>query len=182
MANIQSQQSRLLIRYNRLFEKQNTDFSVFGFLGAQPDLGVNATKTVNDNLVTYFEFSVRKGRNPIFTDFSGTSGTNQQQDTFVDAMFGVNYTFNNGLNLVMEYWHKGSGYTAQQWNQLESHTQAATRLLQTREYLLGINQLVQLNQALNPIYLRQDYFFSRLNYTNTFAELSLLYLFNLSSG
>jgi hypothetical protein len=179
MGTLQQPQSRLLLRYNQLFEKFNSDFSGFLFVGERPGLGMNLSKTMTDNWVMYTELSLRKGRDRFIENI-----TQQNSNKIVvDALLGANYTFNNGLNFILEYWHKGSGYDNKEWKVLNNLTSISSSQLNTANHAQGIVNLVQINQGLIPNYLRQNYLFSRFSYSNNWlGDLSLVHLFNLDDS
>lgn len=179
MGTLQQPQSRLLLRYNQLFEKFNSDFSGFLFVGERPGLGMNLSKTMTDNWVMYTELSLRKGRDRFIENITQQNS----HEVVVDALLGANYTFNNGLNFILEYWHKGSGYDNKEWKTLNNLASISSSQLNTANHAQGIANLVQINQGLTPNYLRQNYLFSRFSYSNDwFGDLSLVHLFNLDDS
>jgi hypothetical protein len=140
---------------------------------------MNLSKTMTDNWVMYTELSLRKGRDRVIENITQASG----HKVVVDALLGGNYTFNNGLNFILEYWYKGSGYDNREWNALTNLTSISSSQLNTANYAQGVANLVQINQGLAPNYLRQNYLFSRFSYSNAwFGDLSLVHLLNLDDG
>ncbi len=177
---IQSSQTRLLLRYNQLFEQWNTDFSGYLFLGKRPGVGMNLSKTVNDNWVMYSELSLRKGRDRAINNVT----FHNDDEMFVDALVGSNYTFDNGVSFYLEYWHQGAGYSRQEWRDVLTQTVNSSQQLNTINHASGLNQLITINQGLTPRYLRQNYLFSRFSYgfNSLNLELSLVHILNIDDS
>ena len=177
LGTLQKEQSRLLLSYNYFFESFNGDVSSYFFIGERPGIGLNMSKSVNDNLIVYSELSLRKGRNKGFTNFTD-DGDN---DLYSDALVGLNYAFTNGLNIYSEYWHKSSGYDDSEWEHIRRETiTGIDALYREPNFSLGLNQLGSVNLGLTPRFLRKNYLFNRLGYSITeFLDISLVHILNL---
>ncbi len=175
----QPEKNRLLLRYNQLLEAWNTDVTGFVFLAEREGLGLNLSTTVNDNWVVYADVSLRRGRD---RQLEGVT-THHHKNVFTDAVLGSNYSFNNGLGWYAEYWYQENGYSDSEWQSLIDLSQQSTAQLNSPAHGLGIEQLVSINQALKPLYLRQHYLFNRLSYAiDSNTETSLSHIFNLDDN
>lgn len=177
MGSLQKDQTRLVLSYNYFFESFNSDVSSYFFIGDRPGIGLNLSKSVNDNLILYSELSLRKGRDEKFTNVIH----NDDNDIYSDALVGLNYAFKNGLNIYSEYWHKSSGYSNSEWDHVVRETKTGINALSSESsFNSGFNQLGAVNLGLTPRFLRRNYLFNRLSYSVTdFFDMSLVHILNL---
>ena len=174
--SIQDSQSRLLLRYNKLFQEWNTDVTGYLFMGQIPGLGLNFSNTINDNWIVYSELSLRKNRDREILNI--TSNTNH--NIFVNMLIGTNYTFTNDISLYLEYWHQGSGFDKTEWNNILNATEIYSNQLNTMDLPSGNAGLGQINSSLRSRFLRQNYLFSRVSYpVGQNLDLSLVHILNL---
>ncbi|MCF6204427.1 MAG: hypothetical protein L3J59_12305 [Methylococcaceae bacterium] len=179
MGMIQKEQTKLLLSYNYFFESIDSDISSFLFIGERSGIGFNFSKNMNDNWILYSELSFRKGRDKLFI----RNNEDTRDDIYIDAIFGSNYTFNNGLNIFLEYWHKSNGYDGNEWNTIIEETNFGISHINNNNLKIGIPQLGKINQSLRARFLRQNYLFSRFSYSfNKYFDLSLVHILNIDDS
>lgn len=173
---VQDTSSRFLLSYSQLFAELNTDVGLFLYDAQHDGVGLTLSKTFTDNWVAYAEMSVDKGRDRSITGIT----QNDDQDRYLEAVIGSSFTFDNGLNHIIEYWHHGAGYTDQEWDDINATIDFASSQLNTVNALNGFQQLGAINQGLTPNLLRKNYLFNRLSYPipGYQMELSLVHIAN----
>nr|VFK63177.1 MAG: hypothetical protein BECKUNK1418G_GA0071005_103027 [Candidatus Kentron sp. UNK]VFK71386.1 MAG: hypothetical protein BECKUNK1418H_GA0071006_106316 [Candidatus Kentron sp. UNK] len=187
---LQDRKDRLQLKLALLYPEINTDMEILGLVSAdRPGIGVNLSHTLDDATVLYAESALRRGRDRsvIATDTSGNRIVEGDQNkNYFDSVMGGQYTFDNGVNLILEYQYNENGYSSSEWGAIQTFLQTNTQALSTPQTVArAIGNLRQGNQeiiGMDP--LRQQYLFSRLNYPQSWGDTdsSLILLQNLDDG
>lgn len=172
------EQSRFLLRYDQLLPSLNGDFSSLLFFGDRPGVGFSYSQTLNENLLWYSEISFRDERDRSIANITESTNDN----IYVEANIGSNYTFRNGLNWYTEYWYMENGYDDREWAAITNLIDTSSAQLNTPNRGNGLAQLVAVNQGFQPIYLRQHYLFNRLHYGIDNKKFTMVYIQSLESN
>ncbi len=82
-----------------------------------PSWGANFTDVIGQNFEWHGELLVhRRALQPLPAGIDATGGRRRE----VSALLGFQYTFNVGVNVVLEYYHDGNGLDLGAWRQLTS--------------------------------------------------------------
>lgn len=156
------------------------DFSLHYFYRERHNFGFAITKVFGDALELHSEGRVTRGSavltpykrsediffgttlvQPAFYDFEARSQTSY----FARLLFGGQYTFENKLNLSLEYYYNGEGYTRAQMNTLYDALELAGTRYNDSAYLGNPYRLFLLSANLNFNFLSmgQHYAFMRLS-------------------
>jgi hypothetical protein len=157
-------------------------------LEGKPFVGLAYEWTASDSLELHAEFSWREGRKtPNFNAAEIFPGgwlaeysLERDDQRYLNGLLGMQYSFSNNLNLIIEYYYQEDGYNESRWNALR------TQLVQQRQqwqdgvlseaslgFLLATHQWLRL--------LHRDYAFVRLAMPDVWgdAEVSLFGRHNL---
>ena len=152
IGSVQTKRSRLLLRYERLLEKWNSDVAGSVFIGDRPGIGMNYSQALGSNWVWYSEWSLREGRDRNILNVTRDS----EEEKFFEGVIGSNYTFLNGVTWYAEYWYLENGYDNQEWREIVNLTAQSAGRLNTLNHESGLSQLVAINEGFRPRYLRQN--------------------------
>jgi hypothetical protein len=171
----------LALRYGLLLG--SLDLAVMG--AWQPDgrdaLAASAGFVLGDALGLHLEVAGGRGSEALFprTVASGEplqlygrdylASFKQGEDRiFWEYLLGVNYTFDNGFNIIAELFHSDHGLDAREWDRFLEHARFSRDLLEAPGYgpVDGDRTLPQINvlqalQSLEQSRVRQDYLFLR---------------------
>nr|VFJ45920.1 MAG: hypothetical protein BECKFM1743A_GA0114220_100306 [Candidatus Kentron sp. FM]VFJ46019.1 MAG: hypothetical protein BECKFM1743C_GA0114222_100336 [Candidatus Kentron sp. FM]VFK07048.1 MAG: hypothetical protein BECKFM1743B_GA0114221_100306 [Candidatus Kentron sp. FM] len=186
---LQEQDTRLRFKLALLYPEIDTDMEVIGLAtGERPGVGVNVSHTLNDSMVLYTESALRRGRDRsiVITDVSNNRIVDGNQDKYYfNGIAGGHYTFDNGVNLILEYLYNENGYSSGEWRAVQSFFQSNTQAITTPAVAQAIGNLGQGNQKIigNDL-LRRQYIFSRVNHPQWWGDTdsSLILLQNLEDG
>ena len=151
-------------------------------LEGKPFAGLAYEWTASDALELHAEISWREGRKiPGFMAtevFPGgwLAGYTPERDDerYLNGLIGLQYSFSNNINLIVEYYYQEDAYSESDWNQLsgqlqQQHAQWQNQLLPDASlgFLLTTHQWLRL--------LHRDYAFARLAIPDVWSdgELSL---------
>nr|VFK37868.1 MAG: hypothetical protein BECKTC1821E_GA0114239_1001125 [Candidatus Kentron sp. TC]VFK43098.1 MAG: hypothetical protein BECKTC1821D_GA0114238_10157 [Candidatus Kentron sp. TC]VFK51349.1 MAG: hypothetical protein BECKTC1821F_GA0114240_100157 [Candidatus Kentron sp. TC] len=187
---LQDRKDRLQLKLALLYPEIDTDLEVIGLATAdRPGIGVNLSHTFNDSTVLYTESALRRGRDRsvIVADAAGNRIVEGDRNKgYFDSVVGGRYTFDSGVNLILEYRYNGNGYGSGEWGTIQEFFETNTRGLSTPETIAkAIGNLGQGNREIIGVdSLRQRYLFSRLNYPQSWGDIdsSLILLNNLDDG
>nr|VFK27544.1 MAG: hypothetical protein BECKMB1821G_GA0114241_102842 [Candidatus Kentron sp. MB]VFK32094.1 MAG: hypothetical protein BECKMB1821I_GA0114274_102941 [Candidatus Kentron sp. MB]VFK75644.1 MAG: hypothetical protein BECKMB1821H_GA0114242_10287 [Candidatus Kentron sp. MB] len=185
MGDLQQEDTQLQLKLALLYPELDTDIELLGLLIAdRPGVGVNLSHTFNNSTVLYTESALRRGR-----DRSVVAGDRIQEDNRNNYRFngvaGGQYTFDNGVNLIMEYLYDENGYSSGEWRAVQGFFQSNTADLSTPGAPQAMANLGLGNQEIiDKALLKQQYLFSRLNHPQWWgdADSSLILLKNLDDG
>lgn len=179
LAQFNRQQAHWLKIYQLVY---GYDISLHYFYRERHNIGFAATKVFGDALELHAEGRVTRGsavltpykRNddiffgtmlmqPALYDFAARS----QESYFARVLFGGQYTFENKLNLSLEYYYNGEGYTNAQLDTLYDGLELAGSRYTNNAYLLPIGNpyrlfLLSANLNFNFLSMGQHYAFMRL--------------------
>lgn len=123
---LQSAPTRYMLGITRTLTDLDADATLTAYGGDRPALGANLSATLGDALVAYTETSFRRGRDRAEVMVSGTGagsaygiGTDDEQ-VFVNALGGAQYTFGNGVNVNAEYFRNGEGYSGAEMDRISA--------------------------------------------------------------
>ncbi len=161
------QYSYLLTR-EQLFASSQITLNLASLEG-KPFAGLAFEWTASDALELHAELSWREGRKiPGFSAvevFPGTWLANYETERgdafYLNGLLGLQYSFSNNINLIVEYYYQEDGYGEFDWNRLsgqlmQQRTQWQSNLLPEAAtgFLLGTHRWLRL--------LHRDYAFARL--------------------
>jgi len=190
IGDLQDRKDRLQMKLALLYPEINTDMEVIGLVTAdRPGVGVNLSHTLNDSTVLYTESALRHGRNRsvIVADTAGGGRIvrGDQDSVYFNGVAGGQYTFNNSVNLIMEYLYDENGYSSGEWGAVKGFFRSNTAALSTPAAAQAMANLGQGNQAIiDRDLLKQQYLFSRINHPHWWGDTdaSLILLKNLDDG
>lgn len=176
-----------LLSREQLFASSQLTLNVANLEG-KPFLGLSYEWTASDALELHAELSWREGRKiPGFTASQAFPDTwlaryDSARDNrrYLNGLMGLQYSFSNNINIIVEYYYQEDGYDESEWNSLTSqliqqHTQWQANLLPDASmgFLLGTHQWLRL--------LHRDYAFARLAVPDVWGdgEVSLFGRHNL---
>ena len=176
-----------LLSREQLFTSSQLTLNLASLEG-KPFLGLSYEWTASDALELHAELSWREGRKiPGFTATEAFPGawlasyqTARDNTHYMNGLLGMQYSFSNNINLIVEYYYQEDGYGESEWNQLadqliQQHAQWQANLLPDAALglLLGSHQWLRL--------LHRDYAFARLAFPDVWgdAEVTLFGRHNL---
>lgn len=180
------QYSYLLTR-EQLFESSQLTVNLAQLEG-KPFAGFSYEWTASDNLELHGEFSWREGRKtPDFSTAELFPGgwlaeypLERDDERYFNGLLGMQYSFSNNINLIVEYYYQDDAYNESRWNKLRTQVQQQNQQWQSAVlpdaslgFLLTTHQWLRL--------LHRDYAFVRLALPDVWddGELSLFARHNL---
>lgn len=164
---LQSEPTRYMLGITRTLSDLDADATLTAYGGDRPALGANLSATLGDALVTYMETSFRRGRDRAEVGAAGTGagtvygiGTDEER-MFVNALGGAQYTFGNGVNVNVEYFRNGEGYSGAEMDRI-SALRAASLPRGSQAAVLGALQ-ARTRGLLSSQNLRRHYAFLRVS-------------------
>jgi hypothetical protein len=161
------QYSYLLTR-EQLFASSQLTLNLASLEG-KPFAGLAFEWTASDALELHAEWSWREGRKiPGYSSaevfphaWLANYDTERDDERYLNGLIGLQYSFSNNINLIVEYYYQEDGYGEAEWNRLsaqlmQQHAQWQSHLLPDASmgFLLGTHQWLRL--------LHRDYAFARL--------------------
>lgn len=158
------------------------DFSLVGHYRETDRLeaGTNCSYVVGDNLELHGEFLGKKGSSALYHEII-TTDDNQQifssnpyvplfehsNQIFYKLLLGGQYTFENGINIALEYYRNTDGLTTTEWKRWMKFVKFQSDIqrgqIPVAPELVGPSRynLLWALQTLSPRGAMQDYFFGR---------------------
>jgi len=169
--------------------------------GDRLEVGTNWSYVIGQNLELHGEFLAKRGSsflyhqiiasdNPeqIFASYPYVALYDHSNDIFYKLLVGGQYTFDNGLNVTIEYYRNLDGLTRGEWNQWMKFVKfqngiqqgaiaAAPELIQPSRY-----NLLWALQTLSPRGTMRDYLFGREYYSVNAWSFEFIQLLNADDG
>jgi hypothetical protein len=170
---LQEEKTRFSFKGDFLLDTLNTDFSLLYFNSQKSGIGMNTSTSIGEPLVLYTETALRWGKTGKklkltkegIPNISPDIYTLEQVDnSYLNLVFGGQYTFNDGTNVICEYIYNGAGYNQDEWNFFydvidysykEYKKDFVKESMQTN--LLQANDIMDFNK------MRKHYIFARIN-------------------
>lgn len=206
----QIKNSKLYWSENEIAARANTylggfDLSLVGHYksGNRLELGFNSSCVIGDNLEIHGEVLGKKGSSQeyheilnsnngvqkFFTTYPYSGIYDSSEKLFWKILVGSQYTFDNGLNVVLEYYHNDDGLSPSQWktwldfvkfhNNIQNGTiEVASELVDASKH----NLLWALKTLSTTRGVMKDYFFTRIYYSENDWISELLCMINANDG
>jgi hypothetical protein len=148
------------------------------------EIGFNWSKVVGSNLEFHSEVLAKKGSSvhyhqiitsdneqQIFSSNPSITLYNQSDRIFSKILFGGQYTFENGINLVLEYYHDAEGLNRIEWQRwmkfikFQNSIQQGLITVSPKLREISRNNILWAMQTLSPRGTMSDYFFAREFYS-----------------
>ncbi len=169
-----NKESRQLYKISaRPFDKLNLEFLYFK--EKRLNAGSNMELTLTDNLILHFEGSAAKGSSIRTVESWQYSGDNyysfaeRDNKIYYKAVSGLNYTFSDMHNMIIEFYYNGEGYSKMEWEKyfsmLEySNTHYISPGVPYSNYISAASLMYQ------PTRMSRYYLFLRLSKQNIFLD------------
>lgn len=142
-------------RAYRLILNTDVSFVARGGPGVRSE-GFSLARIFGDALELHAEAAWNQNGTRTVPD--GATLATRHSDT-AQYLLGGQYTLSHDVNLVVEYFHDGNGYTAAEWNDFRAAADTAGQLLATGDP----RALLALNRAYGASSVGRDYAFQRLS-------------------
>ncbi len=148
--------------------------------GDRLELGANWSYVVGNNLELHGEFLGKRGSSNLYHEIIGTDDSHQifssypytamygnSGRTFYKLLVGGQFTFGNGINIAVEYYHDEEGLSGLQWNRWMNYVKFQSDiqrgLVHISPDLVGAsrNNLLWALYTLSPRGAMRDYLFGR---------------------
>nr|VFJ92183.1 MAG: hypothetical protein BECKLFY1418B_GA0070995_10327 [Candidatus Kentron sp. LFY]VFJ93135.1 MAG: hypothetical protein BECKLFY1418A_GA0070994_10299 [Candidatus Kentron sp. LFY] len=189
VGDLQDQKHRLQLKLALLYPEIDTDMEVIGLLTTdRPGIGVNVSHTLNDSTVLYTESALRRGRDRPVIVSNGDEDRIVEGDrnsNYFHGVVGGQYTFDSGVNLILEHLYNENGYSSSEWGEIQGFFRANTAALSTPDSVQAAADLARGNQAMiDRDLLRRQYLFSRLNHPQWWGDTdsSLILVKSMNDG
>jgi hypothetical protein len=157
----------------RPFDKLNLEFLYFK--EKRDSAGSNMEFTLTDNLILQFEGSATKGSSIRTVESGQYSGDiyysfdERDNKIYYKAVSGLNYTFSDMHNMIIEFYYNGEGYSKKEWEKyfsmLEySNTHYVSHGVPYSNYISAASLMFQ------PTRMSRYYLFLRLSKQNIFLD------------
>lgn len=169
--------------------------------GDRLEVGTNWSYVVGENLELHGEFLAKQGSstlyheilssdNPeqIFTSYPYAARFDHSNEIFYKLLLGGQYTFENGLNIALEYYRNMEGLSKSEWNQWMKFVKFQNGIQQgsisVSPAMIGPSRynLLWALQTLSPRGTRRDYLFGREYYSVNAWSLEFLQLMNAADA
>jgi hypothetical protein len=180
---VQAQNNRFLLKSDFLLEDIKTDISLLYFNSSISGLGMDVSTTVNDKCVLYTDSAIRWGgtrRKAIKLVQDGSpriyeiTTPDDSQRPYLCSLLGGQYTFDNNVNVIVEYIYNGDGYNNTEWDNVINFIQYGAE-----EYKLGVApelmklNLLQTNNFMDIGKIRQHYGFIRISKADLWENINI---------
>ncbi len=106
---VESTNTDLLLLYSNDYDKdQNFSNNTYGF---------SINQSIGDSLIVYSEYKTVQNTS-LMSVYEFNSNYNKKWAS--EYNLGINYTFSNSINLLLEYYYNGAGYSKREWNSLKN--------------------------------------------------------------
>ena len=165
--------------------------------GDRLEAGANWSYVVGENLELHGEFLAKKGsstlyheilwsENPgqIFASYPYTAPFDNSNEIFYKLLLGEQYTFENGINIALEYYRNMEGLTKTEWNQwmkfvkLQNGIQQGSILVPPEMIGPSRYNLLWALQTLSSRGTMRDYLFGREYYSAGGWDFEFIQLMN----
>ncbi|WP_068089089.1 hypothetical protein [Polycladidibacter stylochi] len=151
------------LSYSTFFETSGIDVTTSAFWGERPGVGLSGSVALGDKVVLYADGTMRRNRekktlqhSKFIDGFTFASGNDNRVFTYLTL--GSGYTFDNGLSVNLEYTYDGSGYSQDEWDDIDESINLASSMSGS----LASRARGQINTALRHHSLRRNYAFLRM--------------------
>ena len=165
--------------------------------GDRLEAGTNWSYVIGENLELHGEFLAKKGSstlyheilssdNPdqIFSSYPYTARFDNSSEIFYKLLLGEQYTFENGVNIAIEYYRNMEGLSKSEWNQwmkfvnFQNGIQQGSILVPPEMVGPSRNNLLWALQTLSPRGTMRDYLFGREYYSDGNWSFEFIQLMN----
>jgi hypothetical protein len=165
--------------------------------GDRLEAGTNWSYVVGENLELHGEFLAKKGSstlyheilwsdNPeqIFASYPYTERFDNSNEIFYKLLLGGQYTFENGINIALEYYRNMDGLSTSEWNQWMKFVKFQNGIQQgsipVPPEVIGPSRdnLLWALQTLSPRGTMRDYLFGREYYSAGGCDFEFIQLMN----
>ncbi len=167
------------LRFNWIGDSSNASVQA-SWLNPGWGLGGSVQWTVNDGLLVYLDglFAPFKTIEQTVFEISNPNSTlnSKYKDHHFRSVAGLSYTFENGLNIALDYYYNGSGFEADTSQQLlEQSNQSVNQLLQTGFDSNTVDFIRDVN-TLPSFSLSKHYGVSRISQNNLRGQFAVAYI------
>lgn len=166
----------------KLVEDIDLSFVAFGGGGSKSVLGMNFSRVLGNNLEVHGEIAGKEGSENFYLEkkseeysvngtlvprvYEYSQSRKDEKKIYSQYVLGSQYTFQNGINLAIEYFHNNEGYNNKEWSEIIEFLKYSNQALNDDRYNL------QNGENMGNIYL------SRTNgYLNSLTGVRRNYLF-----
>jgi hypothetical protein len=188
---------------------KDVDLSLVAFGGGESKtvLGMSFSRVLGNNLELHGEIAGKQGSENFYLEkkseeyaVSGTlfpriyeysKSRIDEKKIYSQYVLGSQYTFQNGINLALEYFHNGEGYNNEEWSDIIEFLRYSNQALNDDRYTLengenaGKIYLVGANGYLNSLTgVRRNYLFLRGYIPSVFrhSDLEIILVNSLDDG
>jgi len=165
--------------------------------GDRLEAGANWSYVIGDNLELHGEFLAKEGSSMLFHQILWSDNADQiyssnpyierysnSSEIFYKLLLGEQYTFENGLNIAVEYYRNTEGLSSSEWNQwmkfvkFQNGIQQGAVVVPPELVTPSRSNLLWALETLSPRGTLRDYLFGREYYSDGRWSLEFIQLMN----
>lgn len=191
----------------RLIKDVDLSLVVFGSKDSKTVVGMNFSRVLGNNLELHGEMASKEGSENFYLEkkseeytvngklvprvYEYSQSRKDERKIYSQYVLGSQYTFQNGINLALEYFHNDEGYNNRQWSEIIEFLKYSNQALNDDQYTLengenmGNIYLSGANGYLNSLTgVRRNYLFLRGYIPGIFRQsnLEIILLNSLDDG
>jgi hypothetical protein len=181
--DFQKQSSRLVAgtgwaaRAYKLVRNVDLSFTFSGGNGLPNHQGVSFARVIGNALELHGELARFQDSLQLV---AGDGAWQLKRRSATEVLLGAQYTFPRNVNLIVEYFHSGTGLSSRNWNRFRSDVREGQRALESGNAF----PMLQQNRQFAPLRMEQDYSFTRASWPIRLNKLEaeLLVITSLRDG
>src|SRR4030095_8230628 len=164
-------------RAYRLVRNVDLSFTFSGGNGLPNHQGVSFARVIGNALELHGELARFQDSLQLV---AGDGAWQLKRRSATEVLLGAQYTFPRNVNLIVEYFHSGTGLSSRNWNRFRSDVREGQRALESGNAF----PMLQRNLQFAPLRMGQDYSFTRASWPIRLNKLEaeLLVITSLRDG